>query len=336
MSKLKVAIIDTGVDIHDSEVKDFIKFDRNLQIDDFENKYISIDDVNGHGTLCAKTILSICKEVEIYPIKVFNNNGKTSSWEVVEVMKNLLNSDINIINISASTLNCPCVDEMNFICKELNKNGKFIICSHNNSKDAKFSIPTKFKEVIGVKGIDEIYNDMDYIYNPNNEIQMYSNSKEHFIKFKNNVTDFGRNSRAAAIVTGLIADIVKNDISMSFKELEQILIKTSISDRNNLENCKIEKFSYNQHELEIISKIINTININFSDMDVDFELLKKYNLFNNLTNIGRHNAYYFLEKINEKFSIDIDYKDVFLYELDYLDNIVDKIYSKLQVKLHNN
>lgn len=331
MSKLKVAIIDTGVDTQDDELKDFIKFDRNIQIDNFENKYINIDDVNGHGTLCAKTILSMCKEIEIYPVKVFDNNGKTSSWEVVEVMENLLNSDINIINISASTLNCPCIDEMHFICKELNKNGKIVVCSHNNNKDTKFSIPTNFKEVIGVKGIDEIYSDMDYIYNPNNEIQILSNSKEHFIKFKNNVMHFGKNSRAAAIVTGLIADIMKNDISMSFKELEKILIKRSIRNKNNFKSGKIEKLSYNQDELEIILKIINTINSDFSDIGIDFELLKKYNLFNNFTNIGRHNAYYFLKKINENFCIDINYKDIFLYELDYLDNIVDKIYSKLQI-----
>lgn len=52
------------------------------------------------------------------------------------------------------------------------------------SQDAKLSIPTKFKEVIGVKGIDEIYNDIDYMYNPNNEIQMYSNSKDRLIKWE--------------------------------------------------------------------------------------------------------------------------------------------------------
>ncbi|CEN23879.1 S8 family serine peptidase [Paraclostridium sordellii] len=330
MSKLKIAIIDTGVDIHDKEIKNFIRFDRNLQVDSFENEYINIDDVNGHGTLCAKTIISICNHVEIYPIKVFDNYGKTSSWKVVEVMKNLLNSDINIINISASTLNCPCVDEMSFICRELKKNGKIIICSHHNNKDAKFSIPTKFKEVIGVKGIDEIYNDIDYMYNPNNEIQMYSNSKDRLIKFKNNITHFGKNSRAAAIATGLVADIMKNDINMNFKELEQTLIKNSISDKNYMKNGKIEKLLYNQDELEIISKLINIININFANISVDFKLLKKYNLFNNLTNIGKHNAYYFLEKINENFSIDIDYGEVFLYELNSLDNIVGRIYSKLQ------
>ena len=168
------------------------------------------------------------------------------------------------------------------------------------------------------------------MYNPNNEIQMYSNSKDRLIKFKNNITHFGKNSRAAAIATGLVADIMKNDINMNFKELEQTLIKNSISDKNYMKNGKIEKLLYNQDELEIISKLINIININFANISVDFKLLKKYNLFNNLTNIGKHNAYYFLEKINENFSIDIDYGEVFLYELNSLDNIVGRIYSKLQ------
>lgn len=35
MKKIKIAIIDTGVDIHDDEIKDNIVFDINLQVDGF-------------------------------------------------------------------------------------------------------------------------------------------------------------------------------------------------------------------------------------------------------------------------------------------------------------
>lgn len=43
--------------------------------------------------------------------------------------------------------------------------------------------------------------------------------------------------------------------------------------------------------------------------------IKKYGIINNLTNIGLYNAYEFLEYINNEFSIDINYKDIYIYNL---------------------
>lgn len=326
MSKVKIAIIDTGLDLYDDEICEFVKFDRNIQINKFEDEYNNLEDLNGHGTLCAKTILSICKNAEIYPVKVFDDYGKTSSLKLIEVLTNLAKSDIKVINISASSISSQYASEMSYVCKELYKKGKIIICSHNNDKKVKSSIPTSFKEVIGVKGIDYIYSDRDYTYNPNNEIQMYANSKDCFIKFKDNITHFGKNSRSAAIASGIVGNILTNDINISFEELEKELIKGSIKSKPKSQFSKIKN---NSKQIKIEEKLLEIINREFSHSSVDLKLIQKYSLFNNLTNIGRYNAYEFLSKINNEFNIDIDYKEVFLYELQDLNNIIDKIYTKL-------
>lgn len=327
MTKVKVAIIDTGLDLHDKEICKFVKFDRNLQINKFEDEYKNIEDLNGHGTLCAKTILSICKDFEIYPIKVFDDYGKTSSLKLIEVLKKLLNSDIKIINISASAIDSPYGDELSFICKELHKEGKVIISSHSNNLNAKSSIPTRFKEVIGVKGIDYIYSDLDYIYNPKNEIQMYANSKDCFIKFKDNITHFGKNSRAAALTSGIVGKILTKDININFEELESNLIQGSLKFKPNLQLEKVQ--NYNSKEIEIVNKLVRIINKEFSQHSIDLKFLQEFSLFNNITNIGRHNCYEFLTKINKEFNIDIKYKEIFLHELQYLNILTERIYKKL-------
>lgn len=324
MDKIKIAVIDTGVDISDDEIKSNIRFDKKLQIEDFEKKYITIDDVNSHGTFCTKTILSICNDALIYPIKIFDDYGKTSSWNLVEALQKILHTDINIINISASTTNCPCEKELEEICKKLYKEGKIIICSHHNDGNSNSSIPTKFKTVLGVKGINEVFEDMDYIYNPYNEVQIYGNSKDKFLNFKDNITHFGRNSRAAAVFSGIVANLIKEN-GYKTDKIENLITKNSIDSKYLYNPKKTKDIYYDEEKIQIAKRLVSLINDKFGVRKIDLDFLKEYSLLNTFTNIGKHNAYEFLLKINEEFKINIDYRKVFIYDLDYLNNIVQII-----------
>ena len=71
MKNIKIAVLDTGIDTEDKDIKDRYVYDKELQVDGIDN----IDDVIGHGTLCAKTILERCPEAIIYPIKIFNDEA---------------------------------------------------------------------------------------------------------------------------------------------------------------------------------------------------------------------------------------------------------------------
>lgn len=327
--KIKIAVIDTGVDMYDKEISNNLKFDRKLQVEHFEEKYKNIDDVNGHGTLCSKTILSICKDTLIYPVKIFDDCGKTSSWNLVEALERILHTDINIINISASTTNCPCEKELEEICKKIYEEGKIIICSHHNDKNSNSSIPTKFKTVLGVKGIDEIFEDTDYFYNPQNEVQIYGNSKDKFLKFKDDVTHFGKNSRAAAVFSGIVANLIKEN-GYGTDKIENQIIKNSMNKKG--ENYKQSKnMYYDEEKTQIAIRLVTLINNEFAVRKIDLNFLKEYSLLNNFTWIGRHNAYEFLLKINEEFKINIDYRNIFIYDLDYLSNIVNIIQKNLKI-----
>ena len=106
MKNIKIAVIDTGIDINDNDIKN-IKFNKSIQLNQI-SEYKDLDDIHGHGTYCVKTILTMCDDtsnIEIYPVKLFDNRGSTSNENLVKSLGNILNSDIDIINISASTMN---------------------------------------------------------------------------------------------------------------------------------------------------------------------------------------------------------------------------------------
>lgn len=332
MKKIKIAIIDTGIDVYDSNLKKIFIYNNDFQI--MDKKFISdIYDSHGHGTLCAKTIIEICPNVEIYPIKIFDKEGVTNSLNLVTALNNLINSDIDLINISASTLNSIYKEELEHICDKLHKEGKIIICSHHKKAKGSESYPTSLKSVIGVKGNSKICRDEDYVYKKNEDIQMYTNSKERFFELNNNVTHFGKNSRAAAVATGIIADVYTRFGELKFEDLENVLIKESKIRTYYKKYRFLYKKGYksNINKQKITERIIDLINQRFSNNNVNLDFVEKHSIFNNSTQIGDHNAYEFLRAINDEFNIRIDYRNIFLYELDnlyLLVNLIDSCISK--------
>ncbi|MDK2587389.1 S8 family serine peptidase [Romboutsia sedimentorum] len=329
MENIKIAVIDTGIDINDNDIKKNIKFDKSIQLKNI-SEYEDLDDIHGHGTYCAKTILEICGDIsniEIYPVKIFDNRGTTSNENLVKALENILDSDIDIVNISASTMNDKYKRELENICYKLQKNGKIIISSHHKRAIENDSFPTIFKSVIGVDGSYEIYRDSDYIYRRNNKIQMIANKNERFIEFNKKVTHFGKSSRACAVVTGIICNIFNHYGKLSFDELGDVLEKQSMTLVSKSKGGSSYKST--PYRLELAEKILYIIRSKFAVEKIDLDFLDKYSTFNNFTNIGNHNAFDFLTEINNAFDLNIDYRERFLYELEDLNSTVDLIEKSL-------
>lgn len=334
MKNIKIAVIDTGIDINDNDIKKYIKFDKSIQLKQI-SEYEDLDDIHGHGTYCAKTILTICDDasnIEIYPVKIFDNRGITSNENLVKVLENILDSDIDIVNISASTMNDKYKRELENICYKLQKSGKIITSSHHKRAIENDSFPTVLGSVIGVDGSYEIYRDSEYIYRQNNKIQMIANKNECFIEFNNKVTHFGKSSRACAVATGIICNIFNNYGKLSFDELGDILEKESMTSISKDKGVGVSNYKSTPYRLELAEKILYIIRSKFAVEKIDLDFLDKYSVFNNFTNIGNHNAFDFLIEINKTFDLNIDYRKIFLYELDGLNRLVDLI-EKSQQKI---
>ena len=68
----------------------------------------------------------------------------------------------------------------------------------------------------------------------------------------------------------------------------------------------------------IVRKIVDILNENFADGRINIEFLEKNSLINNMTGLYGDNAYDFVCMLNKEFGIDINYENLYLYEIENL------------------
>jgi subtilisin len=161
--QVKVAVIDTGVDIDHPELAANYKGGW-----DFVNNDSNPDDDNGHGTHCAGTIaaasngvgvVGVAPEVDIYAYKVLNESGSGSFSDVIAALEKCVIDGIHVTSNSyGSSQNPGGIVEQAFINAEqagiLNvaaagNNGNF------NGKGNKVGYPARYSSVMAVAATDE-------------------------------------------------------------------------------------------------------------------------------------------------------------------------------------
>ncbi|MDY4129017.1 S8 family serine peptidase [Peptostreptococcus porci] len=343
-NKIKVAVIDTGIDITDKDLNGRYKILEEIQVND-------IKDINGHGTNVCKTIDMLSNSVEIYPINIFESTGRTSSSKLLLALEQLKNTDIKIINISASTINNSKIRELNNICRRLAEMNKIIVSAKHKYHDLKkISIPAVFDSVIGVNGSSKINNDYDFFYDENIKIEMETNGNERIVSGIRGLTHFGKSSRATAVASAIISNIIAKEGDLSCKELRLYLAKISKNKENICEKNKLTSivdigsksyfmgdyskcYRYYEYiclpsdiEEMYIETVIRIINGYFSSKNINYEFVRKYSLMNNFTGIDNYSLFVFLEKINRTFNVEIDYTLFFLDEVIDITKLIKIVY----------
>lgn len=152
-ANIKVAIIDTGVnleDLNEAQVKQY-----SLVGDDGHDTY-------GHGTIIAGLIAGICQnnkgvdgiapEAEIISIKIFNKYQQTTYEKIAEAIELAIKEKCQVINISfGTTHNVPCIEQA---LEQALKENIIIVASAGNMGNTKTYYPAAYKEVIGVGAVD--------------------------------------------------------------------------------------------------------------------------------------------------------------------------------------
>lgn len=316
--KVKVAILDTGIDKSHEYLKDNII--GGISFESREDYIIVSDeyeDENGHGTACASIIKKEFESAEIFVVKALDNKGRTNIQVLEEALKYLLNTDIKIINLSLSVMESELVQDLYAICEELKKQGKIIICSVANGYE--HSYPAKFDNVIGVKGFI-LENENVFWYNQDYDIQCIMDNNSYLrCDVNNSYKLFGKcNSQAAAKLTGKIANIVSESSSIKFDDLNKILSQTARRNHwtsNDLEaskrypNFKDDEKNINKNILEDVVYILREI----LDIDKGNNELYECSLFNRYIGLNSDNCFDVIRKLEEKFNIKLDYMNISRY-----------------------
>lgn len=198
MKKVNIALVDSGIN------KNIKGYRKNVT-------YISNEewDTYGHGTACFNILKNSFINSNIDIIKILDSNGYTNIKVLYNALSDLVDSDIDIINLSISVIDddTKYFSKVHNICNELFRKNKIIVCSLKN-RETVFSIPAVFDCVLGVRG-GCFKNNAIYWYNPNVSIQAVANATPVLTRSLNNKRYFfSGNSKATIMMTAQIAGAV--------------------------------------------------------------------------------------------------------------------------------
>lgn len=166
--RIKVGIIDTGVDSDHPELKNRIKDGANFykgKIDDFE-------DENGHGThICGIVaaerngigVVGVAPKADLYVAKAFGKDGKTSYPAIEKSIKWLVDKNVDVINMSFSSATSS--PQYKSLIAGVHNKGISIICAAGNEGEFgenTIGYPANFAETVAVSAVDINKNIADF------------------------------------------------------------------------------------------------------------------------------------------------------------------------------
>lgn len=315
MDKIKIALLDSGIDITSSYFKKYLY--RGTNINFTSTKYCvnnNFNDDNGHGSLCASVILKECNKVELYIIKIINKFGITSLGVLEYALERLLYEDIHVISISLSIVKGPFSRRLKTLCNLLCKRGIVIVCSVANGRNR--SYPANFKKVFSVRGF--ILEDEHAIWERKNgeEFVIDSNPYLHLTRGGEYVLFGKSNSYACAKMSGLVAKTMLEIKDYNNEEVKKALIlKAKRHSWTAIRDLKKSKrfpcFGDNSYLLE--EKLIKLLCTEFGN--ISKEVIYKHNLFDKSIGLKYDECGNLLKKIERLYGIRIkDYRSISRYD----------------------
>jgi hypothetical protein len=216
--KIKVAIIDSGVDTSKSDMIKHVIKSTGFRVS--EEGIIIEDDrmpvKNEHGTAIAMIIRQICENVEFISVNILNERLATDGRVLLYAMEHTLSYNPDIIHLSLGTTKWRYILPQKRVVKEAGKNNILVVSAAGN--DGQATYPAYLKGVVGVKSIRSngydtpLGYDGRFFFAPGGMDGIYGTEK---LVNKNSCG----NSMAAAYITGHVANILWDEGIHEYKEV---------------------------------------------------------------------------------------------------------------------
>ena len=202
-SSIKIAIIDSGIDISHPDLVGNLKGGFNAI-----NPKLSYNDDNGHGTHVAGIIgaakntigvVGVAPQVNIYAIKAFDSSGNGYLSDIIEGINWCIKNRINVINISfgANTDNQIFHDTITRAYQA----GIVIVAAAGNDSSNIVNYPAAYPEVISVSAVDSSNNIAPFA--PIGKVDVVAPGINIFSTYKDSIYGgLSGTSMASAHVTG--------------------------------------------------------------------------------------------------------------------------------------
>lgn len=229
MNTIKAALIDDGVHIGMDTV--FAKINRC-----YAKKGIlyqgstGVTDSMSHGTICAAVLASIDTNIELFDIKVFEEDGAEMT-DLIAALEYCLLCGVQVINLSCGTLNYLEYKKVKQTLKKLQRRNVMIVSAFSNQGIRSF--PAVCRGVFGVRidcsgalkageyGFQEMLDGR-----PENNIVAQAGT----VKIGGYAMETAANSFAAPIITGNIVKILKENPCFHFRQVLRYLLSHAKSE----------------------------------------------------------------------------------------------------------
>lgn len=152
--KLKVAIIDSGVNRKDSLLKDKEIESLYYAEGKFQNCLISS---TMHGTEVVKVLLHEAPDIGLLSIRVLQEDNRCMISAVLKALRYCIDNEVQAINLSLGSCSAGSrrLEEMKKLCDEAEEKGIAVFAANHNIP-GRVSYPANFSNVIGVHTSEEL------------------------------------------------------------------------------------------------------------------------------------------------------------------------------------
>lgn len=285
IDKVKIVIIDSGVSLKHSRIKNDIV--NGFGIDNNQKEFIitkDIDDRIGHGTGIYGIVRNHNMDADIFVVRICDNNEQDISMTRLLYSLNYIYNNIkcNIINISLSITyydDEETIAKLEQICNNFEKKGVIIVSAFDNN--GALSYPAAFKSVIGVTSGNRCVRRTDIEFVRNETVNICGKGNMQSVISNSGYVVMGEgNSLACAHVTGIISKIYNQGMKLDniLKQLDEIsLTSHDLPKSNHITNSFLKK--YKKAILVTLGKEMHSI-IRFQEL-LSFEIIGVYDVRQN-------------------------------------------------------
>lgn len=241
--KIKVAVIDSGIDLEDSY------FDK-YEICNYYNGEIYCNTStcinNYHGTEVAKILLREAPNIDLVSIQILKENNHCSVLALGEAIKLCITLEVNIINMSLGIINLSGSNQeyLHELCILARKKGIFLFASDHND-ETQLAYPANYKEVTGIRTNSKL-TDFCLVHFPENNIEFSDDL--FYIPDKHKYSIRRGNSYLTAFAVGLFCNYISNpDIKKKYDSFLEYI--NYFSCKQNIERVFFSKNDENERNM---------------------------------------------------------------------------------------